>query len=78
MHGSVVGLQLNCTLIIPLRSVKLAQVRQRHAAVAIGLRGIRADFQSRVVATHSLGIATELVQSQATVSQRIGVGRLER
>ena len=78
MGGGVVGLHMNCPLVVLLRSVEVAQVRQRHAAVVMGLCGIRADFQSRVVAADSLGLAAELVQSQATIGMRIGVGGLER
>ena len=78
MRGGVVGLHMNCPLVVLLRSVKVAEVSQRHAAVVMGLCGIRADFQSRVVAADSLGLATELVQSQATIGMRIGVGGLEK
>ena len=78
MRGRVVGLQMNCLLVIVLCGIKLTQVCPRHAAVVMGLRGIRANIESRVVAAYGLGIATELVQCQATVGVGIGVGGLER
>jgi uncharacterized membrane protein len=69
---------MNCPLVILLRSVKVAEVRQRHAAVVMGLRGVRADFESGVVAANCLGIAAQLVQGLATIGVGIGVGGLER
>lgn len=55
MRGRVVGPQMNCALVLELRGIKLTQVCPRHAAVVMGLRGIRANRQSHVVAAHSLG-----------------------
>ena len=78
MRGRVVGLQMNCTSVILLCGVKVSKIRQRHAAVVMGLRGIRANRQSHVVAAHSLGMSAELVQSQAAIGMRIGVSGLER